>query len=53
MTIAQISEIEPIVKNFAGDDIDRLIFDNMMDKATQQVESYLRENFLTFPLNFE
>ncbi|PAV71154.1 hypothetical protein WR25_07352 [Diploscapter pachys] len=35
--IAQISGIEPIVENFAGDDIDRLIFDKMMDKVTQQV----------------
>ncbi|PAV63636.1 hypothetical protein WR25_05802 isoform D [Diploscapter pachys] len=34
--IAQISGIKPIVKNFAGDNIDRLIFDNMMEKLTQQ-----------------
>ncbi|PAV65350.1 hypothetical protein WR25_24646 [Diploscapter pachys] len=35
--IVKNPEIEPIVENFAGDDIDRLIFDKMMDKVTQQV----------------
>ncbi|PAV81112.1 hypothetical protein WR25_20051 [Diploscapter pachys] len=34
--ITPMPEIEPIVENFAGDDIDRLIFDKMMDKLTQQ-----------------
>ena len=51
--LTQISEIEQIVENFAGDNIDRLIFDKMMKKLTQQVESYLRENFITFHLNIE
>ncbi|PAV82414.1 hypothetical protein WR25_11258 [Diploscapter pachys] len=35
--ITEISGIEPIAENFAGDDIDRLIFEEMMEKLTQQV----------------
>ncbi|PAV90944.1 hypothetical protein WR25_12927 [Diploscapter pachys] len=43
LTIAQISEIKPIVENFAGDDIDRLIFDKMMEKLTQQMSIHYTE----------
>ena len=53
MTITQISGIESIVENFAGDDIDRLIFEEMMKKLDKQVKPYLRGNSLAFPLNIE
>ncbi|PAV60311.1 hypothetical protein WR25_19188 [Diploscapter pachys] len=36
LIITQISGIEPIVDNFAGDEIDRRIFDKMMEKLTDQ-----------------
>ncbi|PAV60320.1 hypothetical protein WR25_19191 [Diploscapter pachys] len=45
--INKISGIEPIVKNFAGDDIDRLIFDKMMDKVTQQMSIHYTELMTT------
>ncbi|PAV62315.1 hypothetical protein WR25_12435 [Diploscapter pachys] len=42
LTIAQISGIEPIVENFAGDDIDRLIFEEMMDKLAKQLQDLFK-----------
>ncbi|PAV67055.1 hypothetical protein WR25_18393 [Diploscapter pachys] len=38
LTIAPISEIEPIVENFAGDEIDRLIVEEMMKNLEKQNE---------------